>query len=99
MRRARKLTPEERKLRRAEQMLHQSSVRARRSAATVAYWQAKVQLLNADYLARVQPSLFGAAQPDLPNPVLTEQHGREKTCSTKQPPFEKEQSSWLTDPP
>lgn len=91
-RRGVRLTPEERSLRRAEEMLRGAETRARRTAATVAYWQAKVQRLRAGNTQRIQPSLFGDTPPELPDELLTEQDSREMNVPTKQPLFGTESS-------
>ena len=86
-RRGRRLTPEERNLRRAEEMLRSAEIRARRATATMAYWQAKVQRLKAGHIEQVQPSLFGSATSEMPDELLTEQDSREINVPTKQSLF------------
>ena len=86
-RRGRRLTPEERTLRRAEETLRKAEIRARRATATLAYWQAKVQRLKAGHTERIQPSLFGTEPSGMPNELLTEQDSREINVPTKQPLF------------
>lgn len=68
-------------------MLRGAEIRARRAAATMAYWEAKVQRLTAGHIERTQPSLFGFATSDMPDELLTEQDSREMNAPMKQPLF------------
>ena len=71
-RRSGKLSIEDRKLRRAEEMLRLAQIRVRRTTTTMAYWQAKVQGLRAQKSERIQPSLFESTAPEFLDPLLTE---------------------------
>lgn len=86
-RRASRPTPEERAIRRAEEKLRESEVRARRATANMAYWQSKLRRLKQGHTEHIQPSLFGTASPEMSAELLTEQQSREKNVPMKQPLF------------
>lgn len=98
-RRSGNLNLEDSKLRRAEEMLRLAQIRVRRTTTTLAYWQAKVQMLRAQKVDLIQPSLFETTAPTLLDPPLTEPQRHETNPRMQDSSFGTELSPGGSPPP